>query len=86
MVADGRAFGISLGIYSAVCVGCLLFFGAFRKTRICKKFYAPKRCERSHRLACSNMFKHDSQFFQLAARRPFRHADSSSTLLAEVSS
>ncbi len=45
MVADGRAFGVSLGIYSAIAVGCLLFFGAFRKTRICKKFYAPKRYE-----------------------------------------
>ncbi|KAK9840790.1 hypothetical protein WJX81_004889 [Elliptochloris bilobata] len=43
MVADGRAFGISVGIYSAISVGCLLFFGVFRKSRICKKFYAPKR-------------------------------------------
>ena len=53
MVADGRAFGVSLGIYSAVCVGCLLFFGAFRKTRICKKFYAPKRYEQAHGFARS---------------------------------
>jgi hypothetical protein len=43
MVADGRAFGVSLGIYFAIAVGCLLFFGAFRKSRLTKKFYAPKR-------------------------------------------
>ena len=47
MVADSRAFGVSVGIYTAIAVGCLLFFGVFRKSKICKKFYAPKRYERA---------------------------------------
>ena len=38
-----RAFGVSFGIYCIVTVVVFFFFGFARKSKLCKKYYAPKR-------------------------------------------
>jgi hypothetical protein len=38
-----RAFGISFGVYSIVAFVVLFFFGFARRSKLCKKYYAPKR-------------------------------------------
>ncbi|KAK9811621.1 hypothetical protein WJX72_007134 [[Myrmecia] bisecta] len=43
MATDARAFAISLGFNSIICLAVLLFFGIFRTNRYTQKFYAPKR-------------------------------------------
>jgi hypothetical protein len=35
MAADGKSFGISLGINFAILTGCLLFFGAGMLKKVC---------------------------------------------------
>eukprot|EP00884_Botryococcus_braunii_P010053 jgi/Botrbrau1/19049/Bobra.0100s0073.2 len=49
MAADGRSFGISLGINFAILTGCILFFGMFRKAPFTRKFYAPRRYMKTNR-------------------------------------
>jgi hypothetical protein len=43
MAVDGRSFGISLGVYGCIAVGCFIFFGFARMSKLVKKYYAPKR-------------------------------------------
>ena len=38
-----RAFGVSFGIYCIVTIVVFFFFGFARKSKLCKKYYAPKR-------------------------------------------
>lgn len=43
MAVDTKAFGTSLGIYTAVCVVCFIIFSILRTAQLTRKYYAPKR-------------------------------------------
>lgn len=43
MTTDFRAFLVSAGLYGAVCLLILLFFGIFRRSKVAYKFYNPAR-------------------------------------------
>ncbi|KAL4447960.1 hypothetical protein ABPG75_005179 [Micractinium tetrahymenae] len=60
MATTGRAFGIALGIYSAICLGIFLLFSFWRRAPWGKHFYAPKSYAKGQPLP-----KH------ISARRPF---------------
>lgn len=47
MATSGKAFGISLAIYSAICIIVFLLFSWWRSRDLTKKFYAPKRYVRA---------------------------------------
>jgi hypothetical protein len=45
MAVDTKAFGVSLGINSAICLICFVIFSVLRTAQFTRKYYAPKRCE-----------------------------------------
>ena len=38
-----RAFGVSFGVYCIIAIVVFCFFGIARRTKLFKKYYAPKR-------------------------------------------
>lgn len=43
MATSGKAFGISIAIYSAICIAIFILFSWWRQRNLTRKFYAPKR-------------------------------------------
>lgn len=43
MATDFRAFLVTVGLYGAVCVFIVVFFGLFRRSTVAYKFYNPAR-------------------------------------------
>ncbi len=43
MAQSGKSYAIQTGIYLAICFGVFIFFSIYRRIKITKRFFAPKR-------------------------------------------